>query len=75
MSRSYLEMWVIYDHPSDYPDGFTVRKHVVGMGIHAPTNEMFVAPTLDEARALLPQGLFCLGRRPADDPVIIETWV
>jgi hypothetical protein len=70
-----LEIWTICDHPSDHPDGFTVRKHIVGRGVSGPTQEMFVAPTLDEARALLPPGLMCVGREPDDDPVIVESWM
>ena len=70
-----LEIWTICERPSDYPDGFTVRKHVVGKGGSHPTDEMFMAPSLDEARALIPMGLICVGREQADDPVIVESWL
>jgi hypothetical protein len=34
-----------------------------------------VYDTLEEARKDIPQGLYCLGRDPNDDPVIVESWI
>jgi hypothetical protein len=34
-----------------------------------------LADSLDAARTLVPPGLFCMIRSPADDPFIVETWI
>lgn len=67
-----LPMWTIYDHPSDYPRHYVVRATIVGRSV--PSERVQLADTLEEARALVPDGLFCLARSPGDDPVIVETW-
>lgn len=68
-------MWTIYDHPSDQPDHFVVRKWVIGPGVAEPTGEFFLCDTLEQARREIPYGLACLQRHPNDDPVIVETWI
>ena len=70
-----MEQWTVYERPLDYPDGYVARRWVIGSGGAVPTNDMFVADTLDELRALLPPGLFCLLRQPGDDPKIVEVWI
>jgi hypothetical protein len=71
-----LSIWTIYERPRDYPDQCVARRFEVRRdGSSGPTNDMFVADTVDELRLLLPHGLFCLTRKPTDDPVIVETWV
>ena len=72
--RGRLPMWVVYDHPADYPDCFVARLWV---SLHEPeaTRHAITAPTLDALRALLPEGLTRLGRAFGDDPVIVETWL
>lgn len=70
-----LAMWTVYDHPIDYPDLFVARRFRIVAGLD-PIAEpgVIMGATLDEVRALLPQGLICLGRAPGDDPAIVETW-
>jgi len=72
-------MWVVYDHPLDFPDSFVARKHIVVLGTDAMlivTEEIELAPTLREIRKLLePLGLVCLPRYENDDPKIIEVWL
>lgn len=70
---SGLDIWTIYRHPRDYPDKYVARKTVVPPG--TPTNDMFIAGSLDEARALLPRGLHRMPRSAEDDPVIVEVWL
>jgi hypothetical protein len=69
-----LAMWAVYRHPSDYPDHFVARKFAVTKEIYV-TNDMFVADTLEELRALLPGGLHRLPRFEHDDPNIVEVWL
>lgn len=66
-----LELFVIYDHPADYPGYFVVRRWFGAK----PTSDFAVADTIEAARAEVPAGLHCLARQPGDDPVIVETWI
>lgn len=71
--RSYPPIWVIYDHPADFPNHFVVR---VTWGLFkSPFAQL--APDLEGARRLAIDGgaSFCLGRDPGDDPVIAECWI
>lgn len=72
-----LHMWTIYDHPKDYPDHFIARKWSVGTKKDEPeaTDEIIARATLDEVRSVLPLGLYCIGRKPEDDPCIVEVWI
>jgi hypothetical protein len=66
-------IWVIYDHPRDYPAHFVVR---VAWGLMKdPIAQL--APDLETARRIAIDGgaSFCLGRDPNDDPVIAECWI
>jgi hypothetical protein len=65
-----LEIWTIYDHPTDYPDCFVARKFLNDQ----PTDTVLFAPTLARIREMIPQGLFPLARFKEDDPVIVESW-
>lgn len=74
-----LEQWVIYDHPRDHPGAFVVRCwRIFRGGQIAPTPEVWLRPTLDQAREVIaanyPDG-HRLDRDPQDDPVITEVWI
>ena len=64
------ECWAIYDHPSDFPDHWVVRRWVSGVPDAVGRGYL----TLDAARASLPEGLENLGTEPGEDPVIAEVW-
>lgn len=66
-----LDLYVIYDHPRDYPGEFVVR----GWELEKPRELLGSANTLEGARKLLPPGLVNLGRYEQDDPFIVEVWV
>jgi len=72
-----LTVWVIYRHPSDYPDKFVLRPQMVVRGIGEPvkSHQCWTADTLGQVRRFLPPGLTCLGRCPEDAPPIVETWI
>jgi len=74
--KEILDMWVIYDRPSDYPDKYVVRKWAI-MSKAAPLASVgqSVHDTLDQAREAIPQGLFKLDRFIDDDLAIKEVWV
>ena len=71
-----LPMWVIYERPRDYPNGYVVRRHVVvpGSGIWVDPIAVGVS-SLELARREIPQGLFRRGRQDGDDPAIKEVWI
>ena len=74
MAESELRMFTIFDRPTDYPRHFVVRAFTIAVGGPVPNDRVQLADSLDEARALIPEGLACMTRSPEDDPVIVETW-
>lgn len=70
-----LSMWVIYNHPSDYPNSYVVREWVIEAGHAKPCGRWFVRDTIEECRDALPPGLVNIGRQPEDEPQIMEVWV
>ncbi len=79
-------LWVVYDHPRDYPDHIVVRRqwayswiwpggdHRVPVLFYDP--EARLLPSIGVARGWLrSMGLTCLTRDGGDDPVIVETWI
>lgn len=75
MPSRALEMWTVYDHPTDYPDGFIARLHLAYDGFAVSTPNTFTGLTLDAVRDQLPRGLHRIVRSPDDDPKIVETWI
>lgn len=65
-----IELWVIYDKPTDYPGKYVARKWLN----NNPTKTMYTAESLEEIREKIP-GLYNLGRQDNDDPKIVEVWV
>jgi hypothetical protein len=72
--RDRLPMWVVYDHPRDYPYHYVARMHLTLPG-PKPTDHIILAKDLDALRDDLPPGLTRLARQPDDDPKIIEVWL
>jgi hypothetical protein len=72
-----LPLYVVYDHPADYPDYYIVRVHYAQRDGSIRVNSKANAfKELSRARAWCAQlGLICLARHPLDDPVIVETWI
>lgn len=74
-----LRLYVIFDHPLDFPEHVVISLQMVPMG---GDGRVFRDPhvlafeTLDDARAWCARrGLCCLPRDPEDDPKIVETWI
>jgi hypothetical protein len=70
-----MTMWTITFNPSDYPGKYVSRRSVIGSGWTEPTMDVFVADSIEEARANLPIGLMRFDRDPFDDPCIVESWL
>lgn len=74
-----MHQYVIYDHPTDYPDNFVVRRWIVKPGqFFADPEPMALTYTLEAARiaieAMAP-GLARIEPHPDDDPKIAEVWL
>ena len=69
--RDVLEIWTVYENPSDHPGKFVVRK----FHLDQPTDVHHVEDTLEAARKHVPFGLIRLPRSAGDDPVILEVWL
>lgn len=72
-----LSIWVLYDHPSDYPDLFIARRFDVGPGGQViATTELLLAADVEWLRKeMRKKALVRIGRHQTDDPVIIESWL
>lgn len=67
-----LPIWVVYDHPSDWPTYFVARQWVG----ETATGNMMMDTDLERLRDKLEGlGLVHLDRMDGDDPVILETWL
>lgn len=76
MTATDLPLWVIYNHPTDFPDQYVARKHVASSTGVQPTDLVLTSTDLDELRTTLRnQGLIQVPRSDTDDPVIVETWL
>jgi hypothetical protein len=73
-----LQMWILFDRPDDFPDGFVVRTTYQferdGFRILYRGNAL-TAATLDEAIALIPEGAHRREREPEDPPAIVAVWI
>jgi hypothetical protein len=77
MADELLPIWVIYDHPADFPDWFIVRRQAPRAdGTIELDARAYGFADLENARTwLAQQGLTRLDRFPDDDSVIVETWL
>lgn len=76
VAQGWLVLWTVYEKPTDYPNDFIARMHVVtSSGTSGPTTAHVKAKTLEQIRTKLPPGLTRLNRSPGDEPQIVETWI
>jgi hypothetical protein len=67
-----LPLFVVYDHPTDYPDLFVIRI----WENEIPKEIIFTSDDIDVVRGFLRmRGLVNLGRYKEDDLKILEVWV
>lgn len=68
-----VPVWVIYEKG---PRAFVVRCWRMEDGALFAEGEPHAGTiaTLEDARALIPQGLLRVERAPIEDPTIVETW-
>lgn len=74
--KTRLAAWIIYKHPSDFPDKFVARKFV----LNKPTPQVIIANSAGDIRNFLLETipakiLTRYERIETDSPAILETWV
>lgn len=68
-------IWTVYKNPVDYPEKFVVRRSTaIPHVIHDP-EPLIICDSLEEARAVIPEGAYRMNRMPDDAPHIYEVWL
>lgn len=70
-----MDMYTIYEHPRDFPNGFVVRRWTVTGAPEPVRGEATYHASIGEARRAVPQGLTLIPRSPDDDPKVLESWL
>jgi hypothetical protein len=74
-NKGRLPMWTVYRPVTrEYPGKWCARMFVT-LPAAKPTRFVIAHDSLEELRAILPQGLANIGRDPDDPPEIEETWI
>jgi hypothetical protein len=76
--RTDLEMFVVYQHPREYPESYVLRRWWIGRTPGEPEADkdwFYLAPTLEEVRAQVPAHCVRLERNEGDEPQIVESWI
>lgn len=69
-------MWVVYDHPKDFPMSCVARRWDISADGPQPTDSTLEASSLDALRtALQMMNLICLPRDASDERQIVEVWL
>ncbi len=68
-----VPIWVVYDHPRDYPNNYVARLWLN----ESPTTMHMISPDLELLRREINRrgATVKLMPLPGDDPVILETWM
>lgn len=75
-SRAQLQIWTVYENPSDYPGLFVLRRYdILRNGRVVPNREVATAPDRAGVEAHLPPGLAFLPRDPRDPPSVVGSWI
>ncbi len=69
-----LAFYVIFDRPLDFPGHVVVRRQFATRG--GVVNDVVprLAASVEEARQLVPPGLYRQPHQDGDDAFIVETW-
>lgn len=70
-----LLVWTVMRGTADFASSIVCRPFLVSDGLASPVFRYLIAKNIEELRVQLPPGLCCFPRTPADDPVILETWL
>ena len=74
--RGHLNIWTVYDHPTDFPNSYVARRFEVRAGGSFVTGDIVQSDALSIIRKSFRQcGMACLTRAESDDPKILECWL
>ena len=74
MSANFV-MWVIYEHPKDFPEEYVARQWQIYPGTVVPGKTVERDQDLHVLRQRFDDmGLVCAQPSPGDDPAILEIW-
>lgn len=70
-----MRNYTIYKHPADYPNHYVMRVFIISPLNVYPTDEFYLADSLEKIRAFVPAGCVCTARDANDSLSIFEIWV
>jgi len=73
-----LSIWVVFDHPRDFPRHVVVREQRIVRGMREPVSAAVgcLYDTVDAAmKDWARRGLYWMPRYADDDPIIVGVWV
>jgi hypothetical protein len=75
--KPFMSVWTVYYDPRDYPGKYVVRRHDIFRSRTGsyPSDEHYVADSLEAVRERVPFGMACLMRSEGDEPQIVECWI
>jgi hypothetical protein len=73
--RGNLNIWTVYDHPKDFPDGFVARRFECLGPAPVATNDVVQGDLPAIRDAFSRCGLTRLLRNDGDEPQIVESWI
>lgn len=74
--ESFMDQYVVYKNPRDYPGKFVVRHWAIMKGGNIQKGDcLAVSESKESALESIPPGLYKLPRQPNDDPAIVEVWI
>ena len=73
--KSVLDIYVVYEHPTDYPDKFVLRKWAITPNEIHPEKTVIVEDTLEALHKHVPHNMARIERNILDEPQIIEIWL
>jgi hypothetical protein len=75
MSTDYI-FYAIYRSSLEFPHSYVVRRwEIRDLRLIDDNLPLCVAPTLEDARMVVPTGKIRFGREPEDDPAVEESWL
>lgn len=70
-----LVVWTIYAPAPEHPDMFAVLTWMGAFDGSLIRGDLQLAPTIEDARAMIPAGLIRMDPADSDHPAILETWL
>lgn len=73
--KSVLDIYVVYENPTDCPNKFVLRKWAITPNEVHPEETVVVEDTLEALRKHIPGNMARIERNILDEPQIIEIWL